>query len=45
MIGKVEAMLSADFRRCKEVTLAEVKARPLLLRFLAQATRLLSPIL
>ena len=44
-INEVEAMLVEDFKSCRTVTLQEVKARSLPLRFLTQAARLLSPVL
>ena len=44
-IGDIEAMLTADFRDCREVTAAEVKDRSWTMRFLTQAARLLSPVL
>lgn len=45
MIDDVEAMLVADFKICREVSLEEVKSRSLPMRFLTQAARLLSPVL
>ncbi|WP_323015101.1 cardiolipin synthase [Devosia sp.] len=44
-IDAVEAMLLEDFENCREVGLDEVKSRPLAMRFLTQAARLLSPVL
>lgn len=44
-IDDVEAMLLEDFQHCREVGLDEVKSRPLTMRFLTQAARLLSPVL
>ena len=45
MIEDVEAMLVRDFANCRQVTLDEVNARPVLSRFVSQAARLFSPIL
>src|SRR5690606_41071501 len=44
-INDVEAMLLEDFGLCRQVDLDEVRQRPLPLRFLTQAARLLSPVL
>jgi len=44
-IADVERMLEADFSDARKVTEAEVVARPLALKFVTQAARLLSPIL
>jgi cardiolipin synthase len=45
MIDRVEAMLLKDFESCRQVGLAEVRSRPIMLYFLTQAARLLSPLL
>jgi cardiolipin synthase len=45
MIDNVEAMLLKDFESCRQVGLAEVRSRPVMLYFLTQAARLLSPLL
>ncbi len=45
MIERVEAMLLKDFESCRQVGLAEVRSRPVMLYFLNQAARLLSPLL
>lgn len=44
-IDSVEAMLVEDFKLCRQVDIAEVRQRPLPMRFLTQAARLLSPLL
>lgn len=45
MISDVEAMLLKDFQSCHQVGRAEVESRPWPLYILAQAARLLSPVL
>ncbi len=45
MIEQVETMLLKDFESCRQVGLAEVRSRPVMLYFLTQAARLLSPLL
>jgi cardiolipin synthase len=44
-IEKVDDMLERDFALCREVTINEVNNRSLILRFLTQAAKLLSPLL
>jgi len=44
-IKAVETMVLEDFNNCRQVGLDEVRKRPLPMRFLAQAARLLSPVL
>ena len=44
-IDSVEAMLTEDFRLCRQVGLDEVKGRSLPMCFLTQAAKLLSPLL
>jgi len=44
-ITQVETMLDEDFKLCRQVDVAEVNGRPLPMRFLTQAARLLSPVL
>ena len=44
-IDNVEAMLIEDFKSCRQVDLTEVRTRSLVMRFMTQAARLLSPLL
>jgi cardiolipin synthase len=44
-IDKVEGMLNTDFELCRQVSIEEVKGRPLHMRFATQAAKLLSPLL
>ena len=44
-ISNVETMLVEDFALCRQVDMIEVRGRPLPMRFLTQAARLLSPLL
>ena len=44
-IDNVEAMLLEDFKICRTVDLEEVRTRSLVMRFITQAARLLSPLL
>lgn len=44
-ISAVEAMLLADFERCRQVGMSEVSTRPFHLYLMSQTARLLSPVL